>query len=154
MFCAGFALMVFLSEFTMDKNGRSVLYRGDNFGQMSQTINLNDASKTANAYPDLEVKTTGKDKNAMAAIVKVKINYPGYRFTVENIEFTDGAYSNVYTEKIYIDDADARLSSNGYRNKLGNKIKNGGIKAAKNAANVSGTPINGCGPPPLSEVQV
>lgn len=115
-------------------NGKNVLLRRDNFGQTSQTVNLNDAAKTTNAYLDLEVKTTGENGNATAGVSKVEINYPGYQFTVENTEFTDGAYSNVYTEKIYTDDADARLSGNGHRYKLGNKIKIGEIKAAKNGS--------------------
>lgn len=115
-------------------NGNNVLQRNDVFSQTSQTVNLSDVSKTTNAYLDLEVKTTGENMNATARISKVVIKYPGYQFTVENTEFTDGAYSNVYTEKIYTDDADANLSSNGHRYKLGNKIKIGEIKASKNGS--------------------
>lgn len=115
-------------------NGKNVLERDDAFSQTSQTIELDDALKTENAYLDLEVKTTGENQNATARVSKVAIKYPGYQFTVENTEYTDGAYSNVYTEKIYSDDADANLSSGGHRYKLGNKIKIGEIKASKNGS--------------------
>lgn len=115
-------------------NGSEVIKRTDAFGSGTQTYNLRDSNKTTNAYLDLQVNTTGENRNATARVSRVAINYPGYQFTVENTEYTDGAYSNVYTEKIYSDSADAALTQNGHRYKLGNKIKIGEIQAAKNGS--------------------
>lgn len=122
-------------------NDNSVLDRWDVFGETTQQVRLPDNLKTEKAKFSVEVKTTNENRNAQAWVKQIIINYPGYQFTVENTEYTDGAYSNVYTEKIYTDEKGANQTNQGHRYKLGNKIKLGEVKVAKNGSSNYGRSV-------------
>lgn len=114
-------------------NGAAALQRGDAFKSRSDDYVLPEGAKTENADIKLEVRTIGENRNATARVSKVVIHYPGYQYTITNTEFTDGPYSNVYTEKIYTDDEGANKTDEaGHRYKEGNKIKLGDAQIACN----------------------
>lgn len=105
-------------------NGQRVATRKDRFGTATARINLGGSQKKENSTLQLEVKTTGENRNATAYVSKVTIHYPGYQFTIVNNDYENNGYSNCYTEKIYTDDQGAIAYGNApYKYKPGNKIK-------------------------------
>lgn len=116
-------------------NGKQIMYRwGEHTGWQTYSYTLTDADKVSGSYLQLETKTYGGNKNAISRVDWVKVYYPGYQFTINNGEYTDGQYSNVYVEKIFCDDAEAKLTTadKKHRYKNGNKYTLGQAKVIKN----------------------
>lgn len=113
-------------------NGQQVAKRSDYFGfrffgktkTVTEKITLEEYQKKENSTLQLEVKTTGENRNARAYVEKVTIHYPGYQFRIINNDYENNGYSNCYTEKIYTDEQGAIAYGNApYKYKLANKIK-------------------------------
>lgn len=123
-------------------NGTAIITRTDAFENRTDTYTLKDTDKVTNSTFQLEVRTQGENQNATARLSKIVIHYPGYQYTVTNTAYTDGTYSNQYTEKIYTDDEDATLTdANGHKYKNGNTILLGTLQISRNGENKFGDSV-------------